>query len=146
MMAITTSDPKPVVRYNTMAAATLPQFNIPTIAATQDTGKIDLSEDLIRELAREKGVLDTVCITKTDTIKEQVTKVKWKRAPAPDPIVIRDTIRETYYYLATQTGMKEGPGGECIPIYEVHKVDEICPETNNSSVKLSNELDNDVGE
>ena len=140
MMALTASDPSPGTGYKTITASTLPKVHpvvFPTTA--MDTCIIDIPEDLVRDLAKRKGVLDTVYITKTDTIKEQVTKVKWRKAPAPKPVVIRDTIREAHYYLATQSGMKEGPDGQCISIYEVHKVDEICPNNNNSSVELSNE-------
>jgi hypothetical protein len=147
MMAITASDPSPGTGYKTMMAATLPQVYTPAFPTMQcDTGMLDIPEDLVRDLAKRNGLLDTVYITKTDTVKEEVTKVKWRQAPAPDPVVLRDTIRETHYYLATQVGMKEGPTDQCIPIYEVHKVDEICPEIINSSVELVNESDNDVGE
>jgi hypothetical protein len=147
MMAITASDPSPGTSYKTISAATLPQSYIPTYPVLKcDTGMLDLSEDLVRDLAKRKGVLDTVYITKTDTIKEQVTKIKWRKAPVPSPVVVRDTIVETHYYIAKQVGMKEGPKDECIPVYEVHKVDEICPETINSSVQLMNESDNDAGE
>lgn len=135
MMAITASDPSPGTGYKTMAAGTMPVQLFPSV----DTNTIQLPQDLLLDLAK-KGVRDTVFITNTDTIKEQVTKVKWRKAPAPKPIVVRDTIRETHYYLATQVGNKEGPTGECIPIYEVHKVDEICPGITNSSV------DTDVGD
>ena len=144
-MAITAHDPPSKTGYKTLAAATMqqPQVLVPVVA--KDTGTIDLPEELVRDLAKQKGVLDTVYITKTDTIKEQVTMVKWRKVSVPEPVVVRDTIREAHYYLATQTGTKEGPAGECIPVYEIKKVDELCPEIN-SSVELSNELDSDVGE
>ena len=117
--------------YKTMAAA--------TSTFTQTIPKLsDLSEDLVRDLAKQKGVQDTVYITKTDTIKEQVTKVKWRKAPVPAPIA-PDTIQVPVYYLVTQVGNKEGPTGECISVYEVHKVDEICPE-------ISNSCETDVGD
>ena len=140
MMAITASDPSPGTGYKTMVAATMPQVYTPSIPlAVSDTGLLDIPEDLVRDLAKHKGVLDTVYITKTDTIKEQVTKVKWRQAPAPAPVVERDTIQVPVYYLATQVGNKEGPTGECISVYEVHKVDEICPETTISSAEGTNE-------
>ena len=136
-----------------MAAATMPQVNVPVFPTLQDTGTVDIPEYLLRDLAKKKGVLDTVYITKTDTIKEQVTKVKVKKVPVPSNVVEVnvsptriDTIQVPVYYLATQVGNKEGPTGECISVYEVHKVDEICPETTNSSVELVIEPDNDVGE
>lgn len=66
--------------------------------------------------------------------KPQVTKIKWRTGPAPPPIVQKDTIRVPVYYLATQVGIKEEPTGECISVYEVHKVDEICPELETSPV------------
>lgn len=147
MMALTASDPSPGTGYKTMAAATMPYVYTPTFPVLQrDTGTLDMPEDLVRDIAKRKGLLDTVYITKTDTIKEEVTKVKWRKAPVPTPIVVRDTIREAHYYLATQVGTKEGPKDQCIPVYEVHKVDELCPEIINSSVKPVSELDTDVGE
>jgi hypothetical protein len=151
MMAITASDPSPGTGYKTMSAATLPKI-YPTPIVVQDTGTIDLSEDLVRDLAKRKGVLDTVYITKTDTIKEQVTKVKVKKVPVPSNIMElnvtarTDTVHVPVYYLATQVGNKEGPKDECISVYEVHKVDEICPKTTTSSTKPINESDIDVGE
>jgi hypothetical protein len=146
MMAISASDPSPGTGYKQMAAATLSYIQ-PTIP-TVNTGisAFDLSDDLVKDIAIKKGILDTVYVTKTDTVIEQITKVKWKEAPVPHPVVIKDTIRVPIYYLATQVGNKEGPTDECISVYEVHKVDEICPDTTNSSVKLVNEQDVDVGE
>lgn len=144
MMALTAGDPSPGTKsgYNTIAASTITQVPSTPI----DRYIVDMPEDLVRDLAKRKGVLDTVCITKTDTVIEQVTKVKWRKAPAPKPVVVRDTIREAHYYLATQVGNKEGPTGECISVYEVHEVDKICPEITNSSVQLMNESNDDVGE
>lgn len=140
MMAITASDQSPGTGYKTITAATIqqPYFATTPIVAT-DTNTIELSEDLVRDLAKKRGVLDTVYITKTDTIKEQVTKVKWRKAPVPKPIVKRDTIQVPVYYLAKQVGNKEGPTGECISVYEVHEVDKICPETTISSADGANE-------
>lgn len=147
MMALTTSDPSPGTGYKTIAASTMTQIQ-PAVfpIAAMDTCVIDIPEDLVRDLAKRKGVLDTVCVTKTDTIVEQVTKVKWLKAPAPKPIVVRDTIREAHYYLATQVGNKEGPTDKCISVYEVHEIDKICPETTNSSVEPMNESDSGVAE
>lgn len=137
-----------------MSAATIPSYmpTFPVIQAEADT--LNISEDLLRDLAKRKGVLDTVFVTKTDTIKEQVTKVKWKKVPVPSPVIEvnvessrTDTIQVPVYYLATQVGNKEGPTGECMSVYEVHKVDEICPpETANSSTEPVTQLDDDVGE
>ena len=148
MMALTAGDPSPGnTGYKTIAASTITRVpNITFPVTVTDTCVIDITEDLVRDLAKRKNVLDTVYITKTDTIKEQVTKVKWRKATAPKPIIMRDTIREAHYYLATQVGMKEGPTGDCISVYEVHEVDKICPENINSSVKPMNELDNSTGE
>ncbi len=140
MMAITASDPSPGNSYKTVNAATIQQMYIPTFPELKaDTGRIDLSEDLLRDLAKKKGVLDTVYITKTDTIKEQVTKVKWRRNPAPASVVKRDTIQVPVYYLATQVEIKEDSMGQCIPVYELRKVDELCTETKTSSVEGTNE-------
>ena len=147
MMALTASDPSPGTGYKTTVASTIPQFSIaPIKVASMDTCIVDIPEDIVRDLAKRKGVLDTVYITKTDTIKEQVTKVKWQKAPAPKPVIVRDTIREAHYYLATQVGNKEGPTGECISVYEVHEVDKICPDNTNSSVESMNESNYNVGE
>lgn len=152
MLAKTAADQSPGDGYKSVAAATMTQipkvfsYERPATAFDVESGQFDLSEDLVRELAAQKGILDTVYVTKTDTIREQITKIKWRKGPAPPPIVVRDTIRETQYYIATQVGMKEGPTDECIPVYEVHKVDEICPENINSSVESVNELNSDVGE
>ena len=139
MMAITASDPSPGNNYKTVAAAT-PKMYIPTFPELKaDTGTIDLSDDLVRDIAKKKGVLDTVYITKTDTIKEQVTKVKWRKASAPTPVVKRDTIQVPVYYLATQVETKEDSTGQCIPVYELRKVDELCTGTKTSSVEDVNE-------
>ena len=151
MMALHASDPSPQTGYKTIAASTMPKVYT-SVYEVKDTGQLDLSEDFVRSLAKQKGVLDTVFITKTDTIKEQVTKVKVKKVPVPSNVMEinvqarTDTIQVPVYYLATQVGSKEGPTGECISVYEVHKVDEICPEITNSSVELSNESDDNIGE
>lgn len=144
-MALHSGNISPGVKGNTIAAAPMPHYVFPKVQL--DTCTLDIPEDLIRDLAKRKGVLDTVYVTKTDTIKEQVTKVKWKKIPASSPVMEinvtashrTDTIQVPVYYLATQVGNKEGPTGECISVYEVHKVDEICPDTTISSVELSNE-------
>lgn len=98
-----------------------------------------------------QSVRDTVYITKTDTIKEQVTKVKWKKVSVPSPIVktkvikTRDTIQVPVYYLTKQIGSKEEPTDKCVSVYEVHKVNEICPEDINSSAKCVNERNGSMG-
>lgn len=139
LAAITVSDPTPDINtYRTIQASTIQDYKFPVLPKVNT---LDLSEDLVRDLAKQKGVLDTVFLTKTDTIKEQVTKVRVKKVPVPSNVMEitvnkergRDTIQVPVYYLATQVGNKEGPTG-CIPIYEVRKVDEICPDKLNSSV------------
>lgn len=124
MIALTPQDS--TLKQNSMYAATV------DYKPFVDFGKFDLPKDLSLDLEK-KNAKDTVYITKTDTIKQQVTKVKWRQAPVPDPIVVRDTIREAHYYLATQVGNKEGPTDQCISVYELQKVDELCPENTNSS-------------
>lgn len=130
MLAMSGSDTSPTKGYKTLSASTLDVNNIP--------------KGLLRDFAKN-SVQDTVYITKTDTIKEQVTKVKIKKVPVPSNVVETnvitrtDTIQVPVYYLATQVGNKEGPTGECIQVYEVHKVDEICPDTTNSYVEDTNE-------
>lgn len=86
--------------------------------ANVDSAIVDSLEQVITELKQKK----------------QVTKVKWRTGPAPPPIVQKDTIRVPVYYLATQVGTKEEPTGNCISVYEVHQVDEICPEQQTSTV------------
>lgn len=146
MMAVTASDSSPGTGYKTMNAATLPNTVI-TFPST-DVSNVVLPQDLSLDLAKKKGLnastdkttvgVDSVTI---DSLKKriayleqkrQVTKVKWRKAPVPKPIV-KDTIRVPIYYLATQVGNKEGPTGKCISVYEVHKVDEICTGTTISS-------------
>ena len=152
MMAITVSDPSPSTGYKSMSAATMPVL---TYNATADTCPITLPQDLLLDLAKKnkdltaaEQTIPTRDSAVVDSLKQRiceleskgpVTKVKWRRAPAPKPIVLRDTIREAHYYLATQVGNKEGPTGECISVYEVHKVDEICSGTTISSADGTSE-------
>lgn len=120
-MAIHRSDPSNnPYGYKTMSAATLPQVRPELLNGMQ------LPLDLRLDQAKRNSAPDTVFITKTDTITKQVTKVKWKKVPVPSP-VIRDTLYVPRYYLATQVGNKEGPMDNCIQVYELQKVDEICP-------------------
>lgn len=134
MMAITASDPSPGTGYKTMNAGT-----VPVLTYDMPNSTVQLPQDLYLDLKKPNDTV-FITVTKTDTIEKKVQTVKWRRTPAPKPVVVRDTIREAHYYLAKQVGNKEGPTGECIPIYEVHKVDEICPEIPDSCV------DNDVGD
>lgn len=126
-------------RYKTMAAATI------------DLSQMQIPRDLLLDASRNTNVKELTPMVevqfdsiKVDSLnrrvkelesKSSVVKTKWLKAPAPKPIVktVRDTV--PIYYLATQVGNKEGPTGECISVYEVHKVDEICSEISNSSVK-----------
>lgn len=105
--------------YNTMSAA------VPTITAES------LPKDLLLDFAKKEqlnsSVPDTVYLTKTDTIKEQVTKVKFRRIYVPKEVVKTDTLHVPVYYLATRTEERKDSVGQCIPVYEVRKVDEICP-------------------
>lgn len=142
MLALTATDLSPGTGYKSMNAATAQSFQIPKFP-TQGIDTISISDDLVRDLAKQKGVLDTVYVTKTDTIKEQVTKVKVKKVPVPSNVmeinVVKrtDTIQVPVYYLATQVGVREEPTGKCVSVYEVHKVDEICPEVITTSVNDS---------
>ena len=139
IMLATANDSSSDTGYKTIAAAVPIQRYAPA-----------LPQDLLLDLAKMKSsdtsevTTDSVNSELVDSLKQrisdleekgQVTKVKWRRAPAPAPVVVRDTIRETHYYLAKQVGNKEGPNGECIPVYEVHKVGEVCPEISNSSTE-----------
>lgn len=151
MMAVTASDPSPGTGYKSMSAATMSRLPV------MDGGTIQfptLPQDLLLDLAKKQGLdttKETIVVVDTamvDSLKQriynleqtrQVTKVKWRKAPAPKPIIERDTIQVPVYYLATQVGNKEGPTGECISVYEVHKVDEICSGTTISSAEGMNE-------
>lgn len=149
MMAITASDPSPVNSYKTMSAATMQRtFSLPEI----DTNFVaTLPVDVSLDLLKRQGV--SVTKENTDSVlvdslfkrimdleqTRQVTKVKWRKVPVPTPVVQIDTVHVPVYYLATQVGNKEGPTGECISVYEVHKVDEICTEITNSYVEGTNE-------
>lgn len=84
--------------------------------------------DLQFSLDKQIGKHDTVYINKTDTV--EIIKTKWRRVPAPEPIVQIKT--DTLYYIATQVGNKEGPADYGDIIYEVHKVDSIYPVNPNS--------------
>lgn len=126
---VSTNSPPNIFPGNQTAYAQHPNF-IPEMV------KFDVSQlplDLRLGHVEEK-VPDTVYITKTDTIKEQVTKVKWRQAPAPDPVIKVDTIQVPVYYLATQVGVKEEPTDTSqVIIYEVHKVDNYGTDKLNSS-------------
>lgn len=130
--------------YKTIAAATIPDITFKPAISKNLGGSLDMPEDLVRDFAKQKGWMDTVYVTKTDTIVKPVTKVKWKKVPAPK--ATPDTVKVPVYYLATQVGNKEDPTGKCVSVYEVHKVDEICSEIINSSVELINKSDINVGE
>lgn len=133
MLAIPALDRSRNTGYSTVAAATLSSYNIPNNV----NSIVALPQDLSSGLA-EKSVLDTVYITKTDTIKEQVTKVKWRKVRVPTSVVNRDTVHVPVYYIATRVD-KEGSTGECTPVYELKQVDRLCPEIINSSVQSINE-------
>ena len=161
-MAVTVKDPSYAKdSYKTMAAATLPNL---------DNTRMHLPLDLLLDEAKRQNVLGNVSTVNTDPnlekidslqnrikhLEEQENNDSMGMVPAPKPIVktkvvtrhvhTTDTIRVPIYYLATQVGTKEGPTEECVSVYEVHKVDEICPENTNSSVEPVNELDNKTGE
>lgn len=156
-MAVTVSDPSPGTGYKTMSTATMPAIVYNTSA---DTCPITLPQDLLLDLAKKQdsstpevttGNADALLV---DSLRQRindleqaksVTKVKWKRGSAPPP-VIRDTVEVPKYYLATQVGNKEGPSGECIRVYEVHEVDEICSGTTISSADGTTEYHIDVGD
>lgn len=126
-----------------------------------------LPQDLRLDLAKNAPTAEAITTEAVDTAmvdsltkriaqleqQKQVTTVKWKRGPAPPPIVktkvvelhTTDTIQVPVYYLATQVG-KEEPTGQCVPIYEVRKVDELCPQIINSSSSHVNEHDSNAGD
>lgn len=126
-IAIALTPEKDNTGYKSMYAATT-DYTFPKI----DLSTMQLPKDLSLDLAKKKAS-DTVYITKTDTVTKQVTKVKLRKVSGPTRVV-HDTLYVPKFYLATRTGNKEGPADKCISIYEVHQVDEICPENTNSSV------------
>ena len=149
---IRSGDMSPDTGYKSMAAATIPYV---------DLRNADIPRDLL--LDAEKNVQKTPVVEvdfdsvkvdslsrRTRELEELVTKTKRPKVPAPKVIVktkvvnnhTRDTIQVPVYYLATQVGNKEGPTDKCISIYEVHKVDEVCPENTNSSEKRTIEYVN----
>lgn len=148
MMAVTASDPSPGTGYKTMAAATIPYVTpLPGTNAVLPQGlSLDLAKnESPNNIEQTSVVVDSFAIDslkqriiELEKNKRQVTKVKWRQAPAPDPIVKCDTIYQTRYYLATQTGSKEDDSGICIPIYEIRQVDKICPEIVISANKENN--------
>lgn len=139
MLAISKSEVSSSSNYKTMYAMTRPVPQIVGTTHNVDTSMV-LPQDLLLGLAKKQGALDTVYITKTDTITEQVTTVKVKKVAVPSPVIDInvtsecrvDTVEKPVYYLATQSGVKEGPDGKCVKVYEIHQVDEICPEKANS--------------
>lgn len=151
-LALNKSDPN--IAQNQVYAATGPRYVVPQVPImTRDTCPLDIPETPVRGFAEKERASDTVYIHRTDTVIKQVPKVKVKKVPVPSNVIEVDvparkvdTIQVPVYYLATQVGTKEGSKDQCIPIYEVHKVDELCPEIINSSVESSNESNGDVGE
>lgn len=128
--------------YNTLNAATLPNWSA---SATKGEKAVlpqfllwDFEDKAVSESEPTSDFTENILIdslykrTVALENERQVVKVKWRKVPVPGPVV-RDTIRVPTYYLATQVGNKEGPTGECISVYEVHKVDEICSGITNSS-------------
>lgn len=131
-----------VNNYNTLNAATLPSWSasatkgentvLPQFLSwnfeDKAVSKSEQTSDFTENLLIDSLYKRTVALEN----ERQVIKVKWRKVPVPGPVV-RDTVQVPTYYLATQVGNKEGPTGECISVYEVHKVDEICSGTTNSS-------------
>lgn len=156
--ALDRTSPSSATGYKTVAAATIPQFMTPQ-GGTDPIALPMLPKDLLLDLAKEQNLLLTdnspsVTDPLVDSLKNRISylegqqpvvKVKWKKGPAPPP-VIRDTVEVPKYYLATQVGNKEGPSGECIQVYEVHQVDEICSGTTISSADGTTEYHIDVGD
>ena len=120
--------------YKTMSAATLPVYSQDTnpiaypklpIIPSPECGSTSSQESELTSDFKESLLIDSL-YKEIDHLaaQEPVVKVKWKQAPAPDPIVIRDTV--SIYYLARQVGSRDDPDN-CIEIYELQQVDEICP-------------------
>ena len=125
--------------YNTLNAATLPSWSasaempaLPQLLSQKFEDKAvsepELTSDFTESVLIDSLYKRTIALEN----EKQVTKVKWRKVPVPGPIV-RDTVLVPTYYLATRVGNKESPTGECVSVYEVHKVDEICSGITNSS-------------
>ena len=167
-LAISTLDSATFSNAQTISAGTiqsLPDFDIPAQTAVVDYSSMPL--DLQLDQAKKASVDVGITTAETESAKidslnkviakleqtKQVTKVKWRTGPAPPPIVktrvvektITDTVRVPVYYLAT-VEKKEDSTGQCIPVYEVRKVNEICPEITNSSSGYVNERASGVGD
>lgn len=125
--------------YNTLNAATLPSWStsaempaLPQLLSQKFEDKAvsepELTSDFTESVLIDSLYKRTIALEN----EKQVVKVKWRKVPVPGPVV-RDTVLVPTYYLATRVGNKEGPTGECVSVYEVHKVDEICSGITNSS-------------
>ena len=148
MMAIQTNNeqPLPITGYKTLSAAMRPQVYMPAFNSVKGSGSLNLPETPAMGFVNSNKSQDTVIITKTDTIERLVTKVIFRKVPVPSKIVktnaqkVRiDTIQVPVYYPVKQVGIKESPTDKCISVFELRKVDEICPETTNSYAKSANE-------
>lgn len=152
-LAITTLDSNTTLsKAQTISAGTiqqLPEFGVPHGTAVLDYSSMPLDFQLSQ--AKKASVDADITTAETESAKvdsltrvitqlkqaKQVTKVKWRTGPAPPPKIvekiIKDTVKVPVYYLATQVEKKEDSSDECIPVYEIRKVDEICPNTNSSN-------------
>lgn len=115
--------------------ATMPRLPMPFDSVSQAVDKTDTVKITIH---------DTIMAPPVTIYSNIQPKVKRRVAPVPDVIANKaptDTVFVSVpvYYLATQVGNKEGPKDKCISVYELQKVDEICPEITNSSTKHVNE-------
>lgn len=146
----------------TIAAGTMDQYR-PLITVHPSHLPQDLQLDLEKNTEDEKidSGLSTVVDSLNGVITQLETKVKATtknvvKGPAPPTIVktrvkfiehhTTDTIHVPVYYIATQVDTKEESTGQCTPIYEVRKVDEICPQTLNSSDRNVNEHGSSVSD
>lgn len=135
----------------------IPKSNIIPVFNSQDL-PLDIRLGQVDDASTDVKLTKSVDSSKIDSLqkrikvlerRKQVTKVKWRTAPAPPPVVkekvlkVTDTIRVPVYYMATQIGNKEGPTDtkQCLPVYEMKQVGEICTDNTNSSIRHVNERD-----
>lgn len=132
-LAISNYESRRTDGYNAMSAAVLPNFGFPKI----DTNTMVIPQGFSPNLKKQSPDTEELT-TQNITIdslrnrieylekKGQVTKVIRRKVRVPTPVVEKDTVR--IYYLATQVSSREGSSGECIPVFEVKKVNSLCPE------------------
>ena len=151
MIALSGTDPPTEYpEYKTLAAATLSDYNVPHTGISSylpQNPSLDLVESTTE--STETPSEDSIAQATIDSLKNQIellrsekTTKKQQKVPAPKLVVktkriyVRDTIQVPVHYNNPQVGIKENPTENCISVYEVHKVGEICSENKTSSAEV----------